>query len=227
MEETEMELTGASEKGFIGKMKNRIFENWQTILVILIVLVVGASAYNYNQQNTGKDQSSPAAVENDSSKENQTNAAEDANTEQETEKADQEKAAQEDKAASLNSETGGAKEENKNKNNNEEENKEAVTASSTDSGKEYKVKAARGEGITHLARKALEEYLKGTSENANLTPEHKIYIEDYIQNRIGSYAISVGHEETFKENIIKDAVSNAQNLSPSMLKNLEKYTTNP
>ena len=49
------------------------------------------------------------------------------------------------------------------------------------------VKAEKGEGVTHLARKALKTYLNSHNpDNLNLTKEHKIYIEDYIKDKIGS-----------------------------------------
>ena len=212
--ESEIEITGPDTKGWFEKIKSWSYENWQTILVVLIVLIVGISAYNYNQQNN--DNLNPAIVDDNKSNENnQENEIENNNTEENgqeviAENKDQEEAAQEDNSA----------EPNKNTN---EEKSEKVFSSSDDSGKTYTITANSGEGITHLARKALETYMQETSDGSNLTKEQKIYAEDYIQNRTGNEKINIGHQETFSENLIKDAVLNANNLSEKSLQNLTKY----
>ena len=90
-------------------------------------------------------------------------------------------------------------------------------------GKVYKEVAEYGEGITHLARKALQEYLNEHS-NINLTPEHKIYIEDYIQNHIGERWLSLGEEIEISENLIVEAINKSQQLSPKQLENLKQYS---
>ena len=47
----------------------------------------------------------------------------------------------------------------------------------------FTLQAQKGEGITHLARKALSQYLELAPDKPSLSPEHKIYIEDYIRTR--------------------------------------------
>ncbi len=89
--------------------------------------------------------------------------------------------------------------------------------------KTYKEVAEYGEGITHLARKALKEYLNKHS-NINLTPEHKIYIEDYIQNHIGDRWLSFGEEIEISENLIAEAINKSQQLSTEQLENLKQYS---
>lgn len=88
----------------------------------------------------------------------------------------------------------------------------------------YTEKAARGEGITHLARKALKRYLASEGAGLTLTKEHKIYIEDYLKDRTGSYQLKLGQEVSFSVSLIKDAISNAQKLSQNQLNNLKKYS---
>lgn len=83
-------------------------------------------------------------------------------------------------------------------------------------------KTASGEGITHLARRALKNYTKDNPEN--LTNEHKIYIEDYIKDSIGSRPLEVGEEITFSEDLIKEAIDASLELTPEQLNNLEKYS---
>ena len=224
--ESETETTDLNQKGWIGKIKDWSYENWQTILVILIVLIVGMSAYNYNQQNNSSDEdhSSVAVIdgsddENKSEDADENEMSEENNTEQEetpeadVENEDQTKAAEEDDEIEINTD------EEKNK---EEENS-SVISTSDNSGKIYTVYANRGEGITHLARRALNEYLQETETAFELTIEHKTYIEDYLQNRIGNESIEVSHQEIFSENLMKEAISSAQQLTPKSLDNLKKY----
>ncbi len=86
------------------------------------------------------------------------------------------------------------------------------------------VKANKGAGITHLARQAAKEYLDQHADlKQNITPEHKIYIEDYIQKKTGSYGLKVGQELTFDNNLIKEAIDHASQLSEKQLQNLHKY----
>lgn len=88
----------------------------------------------------------------------------------------------------------------------------------------YTEKAAKGDGITHLARKALKRYLSSEGQSLSLSKEHKIYIEDYLKDKTGSYKLKVGQEISFSVNLIKDAISQAQKLAQSQLNNLKKYS---
>lgn len=83
-------------------------------------------------------------------------------------------------------------------------------------------KAMSGEGITHLARRALKNYTENNPEN--LTSEHKIYVEDYLKDSIGSRPLEVGEEITFSEDLIKEAIDASLELTPEQLNNLEKYS---
>ena len=72
----------------------------------------------------------------------------------------------------------------------------------------------------------MEEYLQNTGQELNLSKEHKIYIEDYLQKQTGNQAIEIGHQENFSEDLIREAISNANELSPKSLENLNKYIKN-
>lgn len=86
------------------------------------------------------------------------------------------------------------------------------------------VKADKGAGITHLAREATKKYLADNQDIAkNISAEHKIYIEDYITKKTGSYGLKVGQELTFDNNLIKEAIDHAQQLNQKQLQNLHKY----
>jgi len=222
--ESETEIINSDKKGWIGKIKDWSYENWQTILVVLIVLIVGMSAYNYNQQNNSSNENldSVAVVnnvdENKSEDVSENKTIEENDTIQENEEdipeadienKDQTEAAEEDGEIKIEENT-------------EEENN-PVVSTSNDSGKVYTVYANYGEGITHLARRALNEYLQENAEVSELTVEHKIYIEDFLQNKIGNENIEVNHQETFSESLIREAISSAEQLTPTSLNNLKKY----
>lgn len=108
---------------------------------------------------------------------------------------------------------------------------EKTNASSTEKAEivkvennKYTVKANKGAGITHLARKAAKEYLERNPELKNkITAEHKIYIEDYIKDKTGSYGLKIGQEFTFDDGLIKEAIDQSLKLSENQLKNLHKY----
>ena len=97
-----------------------------------------------------------------------------------------------------------------------------ITLPST--SKVYQETAQPGEGITHLARRALKSYLEEKGSDFNLTPEHKIYIEDYIQKKTGDRWLMLGETLTFSEELIVESIQKAQQLTPDQLDNLKQYS---
>ena len=85
-------------------------------------------------------------------------------------------------------------------------------------------KAVRGDGVTHLARRALKDYLKDKPQEKELTKEHKIYIEDYLKDKESSHPVEIGDEIAFGEDLIKEAINASLGLTQSQLKNIEKYS---
>ena len=90
--------------------------------------------------------------------------------------------------------------------------------------KNYVEVAKQGEGITHLARKALKEYLSENSQNFELTPEHKIYIEDYITKKMGGSWLILGENLEISGDLIAEAIEKAETLTPEQLENLTQYS---
>lgn len=91
-------------------------------------------------------------------------------------------------------------------------------------GSKYIVKANKGAGITHLARKAAKDYLERNAElKDKVTAEHKIYIEDYIKDKTGPRKIKIGQELTFDDGLIREAVDQSMKLNQKQLQNLHKY----
>lgn len=90
--------------------------------------------------------------------------------------------------------------------------------------KNYVEMAEQGEGITHLARKALKGYLTEESQSFEVTSEHKIYIEDYIVKKTGSGWLSLGENLEISGDLIKEAIEKAETLSLEDLANLTQYS---
>lgn len=90
--------------------------------------------------------------------------------------------------------------------------------------KKYQEVAQWGEGITHLARRALKKYLQDKSQEFEITPEHKIYIEDYIAKKMGRRWLKLGETLEFSEDLIKEGIGHAFDLTPEQLENLTQYS---
>lgn len=84
--------------------------------------------------------------------------------------------------------------------------------------------AQKGEGLTHLARRALANYLE-KNPDSQLTAEHKIYIEDYLRKNIDYKGrVFVGSSAEFSKDLIKQAIEQSKKLNENQLKNLQKYS---
>jgi len=90
--------------------------------------------------------------------------------------------------------------------------------------KKYLEIAQIGEGITHLARRALNQYLQEKPQDFEITPEHKIYIEDYLAKSTGDRWLNLGEEIEFSEVLIKEAIERAKDLTPEQLQNLAQFS---
>lgn len=100
---------------------------------------------------------------------------------------------------------------------------EESNAQSTHSETAYTETTQAGEGVTHLARRALHGYLheKGISD---LTAEHKVFVEDYLAKNAGYAALEIGNTRTFETSTLDQAIAAARALTPSQLQNLEQYS---
>lgn len=87
-------------------------------------------------------------------------------------------------------------------------------------------KAESGDGITKLARKAMNEYLEEHGQNASLlTQAHKTYIEDYMQNATGNGWLQVGESISFSKTLIEKAIDSALQLTDAQLNNISSLLT--
>lgn len=99
----------------------------------------------------------------------------------------------------------------------------APAARTTDS--EYIEVAQKGDGLTHLARRATTRYLADHKAEYTVTDEHRIYIEDYIRKHMEQGRVKVGTEKTVSFDLVQKALESAGKLTPKQLKNLTKYTS--
>lgn len=84
--------------------------------------------------------------------------------------------------------------------------------------------AERGNGKTHLARRALANYLEKNADSS-LTAEHKVYIEDYLRKNV-SYQGAVTSKTSieFSKDLIKQGIEKSKTLNERQLQNLKKYS---
>ncbi len=85
-------------------------------------------------------------------------------------------------------------------------------------------KAELGNGTTHLARRALAHYLEKNTDST-LTPEQKIYIEDYLRKNIthtGTVTTKTSIE--FSKTLISQGIEKSKTLNERQLQNLKKYS---
>lgn len=83
------------------------------------------------------------------------------------------------------------------------------------------VSAQRGDGITHLARRAITEYLQNSGKT--LSAEQKVYAEDYVQNKTGSEMLEIGQKLSFSNDLLKEALEKAEVLEAWQIENLKQY----
>lgn len=84
------------------------------------------------------------------------------------------------------------------------------------------IKANAGDGVTHLARKAIAEYSK--DKEINLSKEQKIYAETVLKNEYYQHHLSLAQEIDFELSDLEDTIQDAQNLSEKEIKAWSKYS---
>jgi len=106
-----------------------------------------------------------------------------------------------------------------------EEDIEVVIPAPKKTAGEITETAISGDGITHLARRALKTYLSDNPQQGQgLSNEHKIYIEDYIKDNTGNHYLEVDDEISFSKALIQEAIDNSHNLTENQLNNLKVYS---
>ena len=99
----------------------------------------------------------------------------------------------------------------------------SAAATSQETENSFIETAGRGDSMTTLARRALANYLEKNPDSA-LTPEHKIYIEDFLRKNMPTKRIFVGTSVEFSKDLIQNAITKSKSLNDRQLKNLHKYS---
>ena len=99
---------------------------------------------------------------------------------------------------------------------------EGQTAQNTLSQDMIEKTASQGQGVAHLAREALSDYL---SENPDISllPQQKIFVETYFIDKFGNKEISAGEKIDFKKEDLAKATAKAKTLTPEQLSAWSKY----
>lgn len=132
----------------------------------------------------------------------------------------------EEKVEDIKKEEQKAEEENKDKevaeNKTEETKKEEMSTDIQKTETKITLKAQTGDGVTHLARKAVAEYSK--DKNITLSKEQKLYAETVLKDKNYKHHLNPGQEVEFDVNSLSDTIQKAQNLSEKEIKAWSKYT---
>lgn len=98
----------------------------------------------------------------------------------------------------------------------------SITASSV--GKIYSESAERGDGTTHLARKAIHEFVRDRGMDGTTSRAQRVYAEDALKNIYGNAWLNVGETRTFSAEELATALDNARAIDPTTLdRNLAPY----
>lgn len=102
---------------------------------------------------------------------------------------------------------------------------EEVATENTDIQKsetQITIKANAGDGVTHLARRAVAEYSK--DKEITLSKEQKIYAETVLKNKYYKHHLNPSQEVTFELSDLEETIQKAQNLSEKEIKAWSKYS---
>lgn len=189
---------------------DRIKESPRTVSALIIILIVAAAVYAFS----GKEQ--PAEEQNNEQATPTVEAT--ASTEPSDDTAKETDKNSKVVASKAPQTTTVTQEELTNK------AKELPTVTKTDKG--YSEVAQKGDGLTHLARRATTRWLSENQAGYTVTNEHRIYIEDYIRRHVeGGKQVKIGESRTVSYDLIAEAVQKAGQLNERQLQNLTRYSS--
>jgi hypothetical protein len=189
-------------------VKNWLEDNLRVLLSILIVVAIAGGIYSYSKRSQA-----PTVTSTDMEQASQDSLLEKLTTDQ-------------DNPGDSN-DSGMTKKEDDVKDSAISPEKQ-VMSDATETSKEtedsFIESAKRGDGMTHLARRATANYLEKNTDSG-LTIEHKIYIEDYLRKNVKkSNGLAIGSSVEFSKDLIHSAIEKSKQLNEKQLKNLKKYS---
>lgn len=174
--------------------KSWIRDNLRIIISIIIVVAIAGGVYSYSKRSQAPAENKEIAEE----QMEEEGAVEVQEGEETKAPEDQQKIVEEEKTATS-----------------------AATSKETEGS--FIETAGKGDGQTHLARRALANYLE-KNPDSGLTAEHKIYIEDYLRKHSGAKgSIHIGTSIEFSKDLINKAIESSKKLNDKQLNNLHKY----
>ncbi len=198
MDNEEKNMEEENEDMEQGTIKSWFQDNLRIIISIVIVVAIAGGVYSYSKR-------SQTSLEEQQAEEEELLMADEEAIEISEEKSEE---AQEETAKSPESQKGEV----------------ASAAVSKETENSFVESANKGEGVTHLARRALANYLEKNPDSA-LTAEHKIFIEDYLRKNAGhGGAVHIGTSVEFSKDLIQKSIDQSKMLNDNQLKNLEKYS---
>ncbi|MDD3487133.1 MAG: hypothetical protein PHF35_02005 [Candidatus Moranbacteria bacterium] len=197
----------SSEEGR-GNFNEWLAENMRMIVSVLIVVVIAGGIYAYSKRAQAPSTKKSATSTEDSS-EGKISVIGGDTSDESAGTGDQgtDQATTDQKAAPSETKTQTA---------------EPQTPTSQETKDAFVETAAKGDGTTVLARRALANYLE-KNPDSSLTAEHKIYIEDYLRRQVKNGSLKVGDTREFSKDMIANAVEMSKKLNEKQLKNLQKY----
>lgn len=178
---------------------NWLRDNLRIIISIIIVVAIAGGVYSYSKRNqVSTDQSDKVTTS--------------------------EQAAEKEKNVEIQkNEEGAASSQEEQQETADQKKIAASPATSQETEGSFIETAGKGDGQTHLARRALANYLE-KNPDSELTAEHKIYIEDYLRKHSGYKGrIYVGTSVEFSKDLVSKAIEGSKSLNDKQLNNLHKY----
>lgn len=180
-------------------------DNLRVLMSILIVVAIAGGIYSYSNRSQSPTISDATQESQDSLLEKLATDQENAMTQEDSQGSQTEE--KKDSAASQ-----------------DKQNVSTPADTSKETENSFIESAQRGDGTTHLARRALANYLEKNPDSA-LTVEHKIYIEDFLRkNTKRSEQVHVGTSVEFSKDMIRGAIEKSKQLNDKQLQNLKKYS---
>ncbi|GBE16786.1 hypothetical protein BMS3Abin15_00610 [bacterium BMS3Abin15] len=191
-------------QGNVDNAKRWLQDNLRIIISIVIVVAIAGGIYSYSKRSQAPVVSEEAGIEKQAIDDTDLLMTDEAG---------------EINGGEVTEETGEAVQQ-------EEAPQEQVTsaATSNETDGSFIETAGAGDGRTHLARRALANYLE-KNPDSELKAEHKIYIEDYLRKKVDFQGrVFVGTSVEFSKDLIQEAIGEAKGLNDAQIKNLQKYT---
>ena len=192
----ENEQSVSDEETNENSTKQWIQDNLRVLVSIFIVVIIAAGIYSYSNRSQDVTQKEQAE-QNDLLKDTDENN-----------KTDENVASQDNKSTDTETKS---------------DTKTSSVTTSQETEQSFVETAGAGDSLTKLARKALSDYLEKNADST-LTPEHKIYIEDYLRKNVNhKTGVKIGTSVEFSKSLINDAITKSKTLNAGQLNNLHKY----